>query len=63
MDNLIEIHSGVGGRIRISTVKVKDKDKSHFPRLIQLPQISDAEENHLTNTVFCPPDRHLPAAV
>lgn len=60
MGNLIEIHPEVDGRIRITTVKVKDK--THVPRLIQLPQISDAEEKHLMMDFFCPAARHLAAA-
>lgn len=61
MSNLIEIHPGVDGRVRLATVKVKDK--THVPRLTQLPQISDAEEKQRMMDFFCPPDRHLAAAV
>lgn len=61
MSNLIEIHPGVDARIRLATVKVKDK--THVPRLTQLPQISDAEEKQRMMDFFCPPDRHLATAV
>lgn len=53
--NLNEIHPGVDGHI--ATVNVKDK--TNVPRLIQVPQFSDAEKKHPMMDFFCPPDRRL----